>query len=598
MHDKTYSFSGKIYALIGISTLVLMSCFTIVFAYSSWKVLDITRNETRNTLDIYNVQVADHLRKVDYFLVDINTRNADVALLASGSNAGNHYQNITRLQNYLDSAVSSLSSVNSLFAWFPSNDTFIVSERTANRYEIPLSTYIRDALRTDPAFLEETVRQGKEWTMRRYDGRWYAVKLYDQGGCYLGAWASLDHLTEPLSELRSQGSLIFFMDPEGNVLYSGEDPIALPDGTIEDNQRITLNGISYLATSVALDYSDARLCVLTPVSSLISSLKYGLVLTVIVLAAGAALMAGVFHEVRNFITRPLQLLRETAGAISGGQTEQRIDTTDVHARELLEICTSFNRMIDSIEHLRIDVYEEQLSRKDIEMHYLQSQVSPHFFINCLNLIGFLADGTPEHSAVVQQLISELAIHLRYTLTKRGQVPLMEEIALEQNYIRMNEIRFPGCLSVKMEIDKDAEDASVFPLILLMFTENTFKHNLVMGEPLSLIIRAKRTGGDGNHRVELTHIDSGDGFDEDILQEYRQYAAGQDPAAGSGGRIGLYNVIRRITLYYGESATMTLSNEPGMGARIDMNIPYIPYKETETKTGQKDLQGISRAGGTS
>ena len=52
---------------------------------------------------------------------------------------------------------------------------------------------------------------------------------------------------------------------------------------------------------------------------------------------------------------------------------------------------------------------------------------------------------------------------------------------------MTELRFPGCLNWEIHVDEKCRNASVFPIILLMFTENTIKHNMIMGEELRVRI---------------------------------------------------------------------------------------------------------------
>ena len=129
----------------------------------------------------------------------------------------------------------------------------------------------------------------------------------------------------------------------------------------------------------------------------------------------------------------------------------------------------------------------------------------------------------------------------------------------------------------MEISDEASRAMVFPLIIIMFTENTFKYNLVMGEQLKLIVRAYVYEKDDEKRLHIEHIDSGGGYPEDILTLGPEAPAGES-ADSTGARIGLRNIGKRLQLYYGDTAVLKLSNEPGMGARNDIDIPYVEYLE--------------------
>lgn len=46
----------------------------------------------------------------------------------------------------------------------------------------------------------------------------------------------------------------------------------------------------------------------------------------------------------------------------------------------------FNSMMSQIEALKIDIYEERLSKQKTELQHLQLQLNPHFFLNSLNII--------------------------------------------------------------------------------------------------------------------------------------------------------------------------------------------------------------------
>ena len=307
-----------------------------------------------------------------------------------------------------------------------------------------------------------------------------------------------------------------------------------------------------------------------PASEIVGPIRLMIALVLLLILVVIAFTVLLMTSAATIMTRPMQLIADASSRIREGNADARIETEGLRAKELLDISDAINHLTESLRRSKIDFYEEQLQKNQIEMQFLQNQVSPHFLINCLNMISFLADGTKEHTDLLKKMIAELSIHLRYTLKTRKAVPLSEEITFVRNYIDMTNIRFPGCLETT-----SVADASVFPLIVLMHTENTFKFNLVMGEKLTLIIRVQGFEENGKKRVRITHIDSGSGFTEDILASYR--GQGSPEPEHERAHIGIRNAIRRLELYYGGDARQVLSNEPGLGARIDIEFPYIPYR---------------------
>jgi len=158
----------------------------------------------------------------------------------------------------------------------------------------------------------------------------------------------------------------------------------------------------------------------------------------------------------------------------------------------------------------------------------------------------------------------------------------------KRYVELSKLRFPGCITYTAEIDPAAKGAMVFPLILIMFTENTFKYNLVMGEPLKLIVRVDvNEAGD---RIHLVHIDSGEGYPQEFLDHYssesKEYFDAPD-----GQHIGIRNNIQRLKLYFGETAEIKFSNEPGLGARVDIDIPLLPLSESERLNQETNKEAI-------
>ena len=95
--------------------------------------------------------------------------------------------------------------------------------------------------------------------------------------------------------------------------------------------------------------------------------------------------------------------------------------------------------------------------------------------------------------------------------------------------------------------------------------------------------------DGTPYIHLTHIDSGDGYDKNTLDKLNKLDVDDMPKP-NGYQVGLYNVLKRMKILYHGQGKIHFSNEPRMGARIDIDIPYTEYLSEETNAeanpGQK------------
>lgn len=111
-----------------------------------------------------------------------------------------------------------------------------------------------------------------------------------------------------------------------------------------------------------------------------------------------------------------------------------------------------------------------------------------------------------------------------------------------------------------------QECFCFPIILLMFTENTIKHNMIMGEELRVRITGSLVERNGEKYVVLTHLDSGSGYFEEDL-EYLNRPVSQQVHDFDGKKIGTYNLLKRLYLVYGEKAHAAFFQRTRMGCKI-------------------------------
>lgn len=618
---RSYSFQKRIRLFFYLLYLLLIG---ILLLYTYYTIHVLRRNAEsmqRQSLRLFCAQAQNSMRDPQTYLTNLNSYSLDLSVVAAHSHQEEIYGSIINVNNLLRQSALSFSMVDGLYAYFPKNQVFIGAIGNNYNSSSQFPVWLRSRFREDEAFSDTLQQSGSVWSPVCADGHWYLVLLNTLNNSYVGAFVDTDSLTDRLEESGGAGAIAFFSDQNGQTACvdesGGKEQTAeaaetasgytedsrtggrnvrrgdqiLPaqvslDQTLAHSQTIQVAGTNYLVQSEPTGFSQLYLTVMTPYAQVTGRLLFALRLLLILFFLSIAVFLVAIRWSLQMLSRPLRLLQSTAEAISAGDVHRRVDTVSLHAREFREIADAFNHMLDTIEKMRINAYEQELERRSLELNLLKSQVSPHFFINCLGLIDLMADGTEAHSQVIHKMIARLSRHLRYTLRAKDRVPLSEELEYVDNYIEMTKLRFPGCLTVTYDIDPEAEKAEIFPILLLNFTENAFKHNLVMGEPFSLTIRASVLTRGGEKRLHLTHLDSGQGFDAEFLDQFNRIKSlsAEDQAAQrariqqEGYHIGNWNLIRHLTLIYGDTADVSLSNEPGSGARIDIDIPYREYRQ--------------------
>jgi len=125
--------------------------------------------------------------------------------------------------------------------------------------------------------------------------------------------------------------------------------------------------------------------------------------------------------------------------------------------------------------------DEMLSLKEqqqkMELHYLQSQIQPHFLFNTLNTLYSLA--IAEGALKTTDGILGLSEMMRYGLTQNDSnlVSISEEANFIESYIEFQRIKLGGDYPVVFEKDIVKLDKKVMSMCLIPIVENAFKYGV-------------------------------------------------------------------------------------------------------------------------
>ena len=530
-----------------------------------------TYNGLHQTMDLYAKQLNGSMKTAENCLWEFANNNSDVVDAITSRNNSTAVISQIKTSRLLENTLSYMTNIDGMFVYGKANDHFVCRYKSGGSNDC--SSYIKSTLRqsTDASGLNT-----KTWYYMKLERHTYLVRIINDLHGYLGAWIRLDDLSIPFD---NPNTILLFADENG-IPYGDEDWSNIKLSTDFSSKKLHQirreDGKRYLQVAEELPFSTCSLNALipfeevnTPIFNMIKLLAAGALLILLV-----SLLWTVSYE--HLISKPLDLIQKMASQVKEEQQVPHPDLSNERCEEVLEIGETLNKLMNRIEKLKINVYEDQLNLKALEIQYLKSQVAPHFLINCLSAIGSMPF-TEEGRRLTNEFIRTLSDHLRYTMQDKTAVPLREELKYVENYLKLTELRFPGCLKWEVDVDKECRNASVFPIILLMFTENAIKHNMIMGEELRVRITGRLVERDGEKHVVLMHLDSGSGYFEEDL-EYLNRPVSQQVHDFNGRKIGTYNLLKRLDLVYGEKAHVHFSNEPGWGAKSEIDIPYIPYQE--------------------
>ena len=369
--------------------------------------------------------------------------------------------------------------------------------------------------------LEETLRSmvdaktlnDERWTPYVVSGQQYWVRAVHYYGAWLISVVNLDRQCSQATD-----GMLAFAQSDG-VLLAGTRP---EEGELSHYISLTAETeglvLEYYVPSTDMDLDNAM----------------NLALAVGITAVLAAICFVIWY-LRSNVVHPLDALVDAMRRISAGDLSVRADWNPVNL-ELQQVKEAFNVMLNEIETLKIEQYEQKLDAERQEMAALKMQIRPHFFLNNLKLIYALAE--TGQTQQIQRMILLLSKHLRYVMDyKRETTSLRDETNFCQNYMEMTGIgqKFPPICRVTVSLD--LQEMQLPAMTLLTLAENSVKHATRPDRPLTVQITAKSLPMEGEKLVNITVRDNGDGFPEEVMKELN---SGKQMATG---HYGLTNVQR-------------------------------------------------------
>lgn len=267
------------------------------------------------------------------------------------------------------------------------------------------------------------------------------------------------------------------------------------------------------------------------------------------------------------VLRPIQRFADNLAALN--ESAGPIDLGSSEILELEQANDRFQRLIAQIRKLKIDAYERERQRQRVQLEYLQLQIKPHFFLNCMTSIHSMAQLHLDEE--IQRMAAATAEYFRYIFQSgRACVPLSGELAHARNYLEIQKMRYGEALRYEIRAEDGAQDVLIPPLTLQTFLENTIKHAMSLDEGLRITIRARREGDFA--RLEIA--DTGRGFPPEVLAALQSGA----PFGEDGQHIGIRNTLSRLEILFGGRASVQFRNAPEGGAQIILRIPAMRAAE--------------------
>lgn len=365
----------------------------------------------------------------------------------------------------------------------------------------------------------------------------------------------------------------FILDAKGNIVYHPQqqqlynelqtENISLIMDTDEDTVLTGTGNDGKLYSISRSEKTGWTVVDCTNVKELLSKSRQAqsvYVLTAIILVIVALLFS---RFMARSITLPIQKLRDSMKKVQEGDFSVSDVVVD-SKNEIGSLTKSFDVMTHRIHELMEQNVHEQEEKRKSELKALQSQINPHFLYNTLDSIIWMAEGKKNEEVVL--MTASLARLLRQSISNEDEVvPIANEVEYARGYLTIQKMRYKDKLEFQIEVDSSILYIPLIKLVLQPIIENAIYHGLKYKESKSLLI-VKGFMKDGNAVLQV--IDDGVGMDEETLAHiYDKHKVNYH----SNG-VGVYNVQKRLKLYYGEDYGITYTSELGKGTTATITIP--------------------------
>ncbi len=262
-----------------------------------------------------------------------------------------------------------------------------------------------------------------------------------------------------------------------------------------------------------------------------------------------------------------QSLRNLAGTLRV-LTQEELDARI----QLLRLFAVYTSSVEAELRTRQE-YTREVERKlalehqlrSMEFKFLQSQISPHFLFNTLNLL--MRSAYQERAEHTADLICDLSDLLRRAYHPKDSLcTLEEELICVEKYLRLQQQRLGPELSFQIQCEPECRRVMIPVLTIQPLAENSIIHGMDQdARPMRINVTAVRR----ENELIITIADTGCGIPRSVIEQVEQ-----GTCAGSG----LGNVTDRLRLFFGSGAELEISSVQGSGTEIHLLCPLDRKEE--------------------
>ncbi len=535
--------------------LILLLTISILYnvVYGRADIISAEQDRLRITV----VPLQNELARVEGTIEDLLTSNIAARALSVPSASAQVTINAYVIRTALDTLFNSSNNISMMMFYCPQTNIMITKDDGfPDLWDNDKNSIISGIKASYISNAQSNTLISDEWMLEEISGRMFLRYNSQNDDIYIACLIDIQRLLALLDETSFEDDTVFYLAKDNTILSS--DILENNLSTVYED-FVAANPEQNVATSIVSEHFESFELIMT---SRPFGAFYGVNTVTIIVGAFTLLVAGFLAVIvlswKKYFFLPMEHLVQTMKEILDGNMSAR--TKEINAgQELVLVNTTFNKMLESIQVLKIEKYEQELEMRQIQLQYYQAQIKPHFYLNCLKNLYSLAQQNEMKN--IEQSILLLSNHLRYSFNwQTDTVTLLKELQMCQNYINLMGVTAFLKPKLELEIEDIFLNEHVPPVSILSLVENSLKYGLNETKQSVIRITVRNIISEHEQYLQIGIYDNGNGFSPESLKKLN--ALMSKNKSDSEGHVGIQNVLIRFKLIYADNFNVAFSNQNG------------------------------------
>ncbi|MFD0714301.1 sensor histidine kinase [Paenibacillus sp. GCM10027626] len=573
--------------LISVVPLVLVGVIAYSINYHN------TKQSMSNSVDILFTQVNS---RIEEYFDEINAISKSVFLSKSLQSIHQadeaNWVKFTRIQNHLNAYLETNQSIQGIY-WVDQNGSVYNTSSFSLRKEIDpiIKQFVQNkSMRIGELHLFGPIirSDGKDdvyLAMRRVKTVIESNYLQQMGVGVLLLDSS--RLSSIIGDSQLQDAEIYIVDGENRVIVSTNEQMNrkflqadyFRGGAADSQEReplVMIDGVSHLIKVSSVNKAGWKLVADIQADRLFAqSDVFKSYMTVIVaIVFIAVVFITLFFNI--VITRPINKLIDAFAQAASGDLNSKVRFSEKN--EITRMAVHFNKMMKELGELtsrqaamQQALFETELEKKQFELNNLQSQINAHFLYNTLHTLRgmTLSNSTDEAAGVIDHLVD----YFRYCARDEEFVTVADELQYLESYLQIQKARFGSRIKMIIHVEQQLHPCKILKLLIQPLVENAIFHGVEQKSGRGII---KVDAASKGNTVYICVLDNGRGMSRQKVAAINAALAASYDMVGLAHdkrSIGLGNINKRLKLYYGEQAGLSIKSWENAGTAIIMAIPH-------------------------